>query len=493
MRVLLTMIGCALLVAVWAMKGCETVDATVPVLVGSASEHPESGGREQPSRMGMIPSPLDLPMRRMFDSSLQEQGPEPCRTFDSLIQAMITLGMRMRRAVEQGQAGVAMALNPRAQDLLLEMDRCVPNPEERSLFWLTGLASTSPEPEAGIRRSLCLHFIAAGLDRRWRHREQDGQSFEHLVSSVLGCVTQDEELAQDLGMGLLAGAPFLGAAHEAQVLDIATLSAERPFLVPVAAALLLTLWENLEEAGVRSSGEVASLALLLMEGTNPGCRLAALEFLLLGGEGRFTELAVREIIDRGDEEEACWLASSAAHKMEPRQAVELLESLAAVAGRGLTAAFLVLADRAPQILVAAYDRHLAGDSSPSLRAALVTGVGFRGQARGIDLARLAFGQDPDPGVRSRAMFVLTACAGTSLGEEVLMSALDDPVMGHDASHLGQIALALENLEDTAKSDAIDRVARQILKREELLAGDRERLVQWLARVMPGHWTGRRRE
>jgi hypothetical protein len=233
---------------------------------------------------------------------------------------------------------------------------------------------------------------------------------------------------------------------------------------------------------VRTATDLASVALLFKDDTNPTRRLAALQHLL--GDARYREMVVREVVERRDGRLAREIGLSAARTLAATDAIAVLERVCHLAPQQLTGAFLHLGAGDSSALRQAYEQRLADGTASAFRAELITGAGFTGRAEDIALAQLAFRQDPHPDVRSRAMLVLTAQAGTALGEQTLMAALDDATFSADPARLGQIVLALENLAPGGDPNAIDRVAKRLLVRSELLPGDRSNLEKVLARALP---------
>lgn len=410
----------------------------------------------------------------------------PPPNFDELLAQLVDLALRIRERLEVDDRVTAQALDKQAKALWDELMRCRPPAEEPALFLLGEFLAEDPTPAAEIRRRLCVQLVAEGLTRRLRRFRATGERgpLDHLVTGILATVPGDEALAPALA-GLLTSQPYLGLAHEDQVLDLVAAAAEQAFLVEIATGLLRTLWHNLELIGARTSTELAGLALLFKDDANPSRRLAALQHLLSARGGRFREIVVQEVVQGGDAGLARELGVAASIELDPAEALAVLQRLTPVAGASLMAAFMALGERDEVLLQRAYDEQLALDSDPNLRAELVTGAGFRGTPAAVEMARSAFDHDPDAEVRSRAMFVLTSQAGTALGEATLMAALDDPRFGDDPIRLGQIGLALENLVHHGELNAVDRVGHRLLARQKLLPADRERLEALLRRVLPG--------
>lgn len=174
------------------------------------------------------------------------------------------------------------------------------------------------------------------------------------------------------------------------------------------------------------------------------------------------------------------LGLAAARTLEPSEALMVLQRVATVTTEGITSAFVTLGQRDPQVLRTTYESKLADNTEPGLRAEMITGSGFSRTVDGVELARLAFRADPDPTVRTRAMFVLTANAEQDVREEVLTSALDDAEYSGDPRRLGEIVVALENLARKGITNAVQRLGTRLMSRTDLLPGDRERLAKLLS-------------
>lgn len=405
--------------------------------------------------------------------------------FGQLLEQLVQLAVRLGDAVRDEDRDDAEQVQVEADAVWALLRRCVPPPEESGLFELGVRAGEGPTPTDDLRRRLCLRVIDEGLGWRLRRFEANGdrRPLDQLVDGILAGISGDEALAEPLA-ALLLDQPYLSLAHEDQVLDLVAAAAEHEFLVELASGMLRTLWQNLERSGARSSAELAGLALLFIEDANPSRRLAALTHLLNARGGQFRDVVVANIVRGHDAQLAREVGMAAAVELAPEAALDVLESLSPVGGQRMMAAFMALGERDTIALRRAYDERLARNSDPQMRAELVTGAGFRGTADGVEMARSAFDLDPSAEVRSRAMFVLTAQAGSALGESTLMAALDDVSFSGDPMRLGQIALALENLVGTGEVNAIDRVGHRLLARTELSPPDRKRVEALLKRVLP---------
>ena len=406
--------------------------------------------------------------------------------FAAVLERLVALGVEVHAALERDELERATRADREAQALCEALQVDVGDFDDRALFALLAADEDVSLPAGRVRRDVCRVLLQRGLQRRQRSTQQGGgrAALDALVTSLLRSVPQSERLARELGLQLLADQPYLGLAHEDPVLDIVAQSHDLQFLRPVACALLLTLWHNLERDRVRTGNELQALALLFKDDRNPVRRLAALQRLLEAQDGRFRELVLDEATRSRDPELARALAAAAAQTLAPRDALAVLERLGPLLGVHAMAPFMVLGQREPAVLRAAYETRLAGDVAPALRAELVTGAAFAGGEQGVAIARLAFEHDTAPEVRVRAMFALTAQAGAALGERTLQAALDDPVLGSEPRHLGQIVLALENLARQGEANAVQRVGQRLRARAALLEEDRRTLETLLEQALP---------
>jgi len=225
-------------------------------------------------------------------------------------------------------------------------------------------------------------------------------------------------------------------------------------------------------------------ALIFRIDANPAKRLVAMRYLLVADNGRYREFILQEAIATRDEQLISELTVTAADQLAPREAISALERLSLVTKRPQTMAFMRLSLRDSKVIFDAYEQKLADGTRPDFRAELITAAGFRNGADGLKLAQLAFDHDPDPEVRTRAMFAIAGNADSKTGEKTLMAALDDATFSADPSRLGSIVCALQNLASAGDYNAVDRIGKRLLKRTGLLPGDRRRLELILRRVLP---------
>jgi hypothetical protein len=304
---------------------------------------------------------------------------------------------------------------------------------------------------------------------------------------MLSLLPTRDDLAVELGNGQLADRPYLSIAHEPAVLQLVAMAGEHQFPVATAEALLTTLWRNLQATGTRTSEELAGLAMLLLQEGNESERRAARRRLLL--DDRYRSVLLDHLRTAKDCAEAKALALIAAEQLPAKAALEVL-SLAVSVGAEPAAAFVLLGRRDVSALQQAYEQSLASDLDPKLRDLLVAGVGFSGEPAAIEIAKLAQQSDPDPEVRLRAMFALTANAPAALGESAIQRALDDPQIRSHPQRLGAVVLALDNLARAGEVNAIDRLGQRLRVTDGLTAGARLELEKILARALPGGHTSR---
>ena len=411
-----------------------------------------------------------------------ERGARP--TFEELFGKLVDLGMQQRRLAEQEDMPAARAVNERIQALLTEILDTCPDADGLALQRFSTLPVKARDPQQEVAARACEILLASGLARRQETFKLHGErsALDGLVSMILVTIGNDELHAEPLSEQLV-GKPYLGIAHEPKVMELVRAAARTPWLASIASALLRTLWQNLEAQGLRRPEEIAALALLEKDSESPSTRLAALKTLLAAADGRFRALVEQEVMQKRDAILAKELAAAAALELAPKEALDLLIRLTPIAAGGMIGPFMSLGHRDPALLQDAYERMLAQDVDPRVRAELVTGAGFEG-GENLEIARTAFEHDRDPEVRSRAIFVLTAKAGSTLGEKTLMAALDDRALSSDPVRLTGIVLALENLVG-GDPNVIDRIGRRILARSELTSSDRKKLGELLARSLPG--------
>jgi hypothetical protein len=442
--------------------------AAIETAGGAAAPAPEAAGAPVATAMRQpLPAPPD----------------PPAASFDDYVERLVAIGVATIGALDAGDGAGAQQHDAAARSLLAELLRKVPDPAGRALFHLTGLLAEDTTTAGQVRRRVCVTILELTLDEL--HRTGAHARVEQLVRDLLATIPQEEAFADELGRGLLVDRPWVGTAHEAQILELAALADRSPRLAELASALLLTLWQNLEAGGARTPEQLAGIALLGQEDPAAAIRLASACKLATVQGGRWRDLVVDTIWRTRDTRLAPAVAQQLAAAAPPQVALAALGRLLPLLGTHASAPFLALAGRDARPLADGYEQRLAAGTDAPLRAELVTGAGFAGGARGVALARLAIDADPDPEVRIRALFVLSAQGGTEAAERALAQALDDPAVQRDPRRLGQVVLAFENLARGGDPNATARIGRRLQARQELLSqGDRATLGELLARYLP---------
>ena len=458
-----------------------TVPSVTPKLVDPDPWTPE----ERDDEDSPLPRFIENELRAMVKAGESTPQTGDVADFDALLEQLVAITVAAHHAAKADDGAKIERLEEPGNAILRRILTHVEDPDNKALFKLTGLPSEDTTLRGTARRHLCLGILRRGLERRLMGFETGGSRdpLDHLVQTMLESIPQDEVVAGDLSK-LLTGTRYLGVAHEAPVLDVVALAAEDRYLIPWVTGILQTLWDNLQAEGARTSEELIHLALMFRADANRAKRLVALRHLLVAGGGRYRELVLHEVVSTRDEELCAELTMTVATKLPPQKAITTLERLSMVTTRQLMPAFMTLGEREPRILVEAYERNLADGTRADYRAELVTGAGFGGGSVGLKVARMAFEHDPDPTVRSRAMFALTGQAGAAEGEKILMAALDDPAFAEHPGRLGQVVLALQNLVATGNPNAVDRVGRRLKGMGQLDAEDRRRLEMILERALP---------
>lgn len=398
--------------------------------------------------------------------------------FDAAVDELVTLGMEIHRALERDDEDAAFAANRIAESTVL---RTITAHRDAGTLALDRLVrhQTRTSIACGVRARVLERLL--GDDLRARHARRsvplDGPTLDALVAAMLAFVPATPELADALGGRLLTARPYLGHAHEAAVLELSDRTTELPFLLDVVPGLLRTLWQNIESMGGSPSSRLRGLALLFLEDPNPARRQAAAVRLLADPSHR--GLAVEATIRAGDADLAAAVGRAAATELPATDALDVLSDIHDVGGEGLIPAFVALGMRAPSAMVAAYEQRLADGVGTALRRSLLTAATATLDPAGLAVAELALHSDPDPEIRSRALFALAADPDVRRAEQVLHAALDDPAHRGDPSRAGQVALALRNLAGPGAREARQRVADRLRLHPALGERDRRALEAWL--------------
>lgn len=438
----------------------------------------------EPTHMAEQPPPLLGEEPRPDVEPPRSAVAAPARpSFEDYVARLRTLALATTRAVLAGDVAAAKASDDEARSTLAALLRDHADADERALLGLLDKAAAPTTDEDRAHRTVLLRLVDLGLGRRadrWSGTKDRGE-LDHYVAAMLGSLPQDPSLAQDLGDNRLVGQRWLGSAHEGEVMELVELAGSGGFPIETATGLLVTLWQNLIASGERTSGELANLATLFLGDGNDSKLLAACRHLLL--DPRRRDLVLELVRRRGDAALANKLGMVAGEQLPPGDALAVLGELGTV-GNHLTAGYLAVAARDPDALQRTYEQRLADDSHSEQRGELLTAAGFVAGPAGIELARDALHQDPDPGVRLRAAFVLTAQVPDALGEKALHDLLDDRRIAEDRRYLGGVVMALQNLERAGMVNAIDRLGQR-LRNLPLAERDRNQLELTLARVLPG--------
>lgn len=421
-----------------------------------------------------------------------DQSPEPTPpSYASYVDRLVRMGLATSTLDAAGDPRAAAESDRQARATMTELMERIATAEELAL---DALQSTEAPPASDlpgqIRRQVHNVVLRLGLERRHHASQQDptrAATLTTFVAAMLSLLPASDALATELGDGQLADRPYLSLEHEPAVLHLVAMAGEHRFPAVTAEALLTTLWRNLQAAGARTSDELAGLAMLLLQEGNESERRAARRRLLL--DDRYRSVLLDHLRASKDRTEAKALSLIAAEQLPPKAALDVL-TLAVTIGAEPAAAFVLLGRRDPATLQQAYEQSLASDVEPKLRDLLVAGIGFSGEPLAIEVAKLAQQSDPDPEVRLRGMFALTANAPAALGEAAIQRALDDPQIGNDPQRLSAVVLALDNLARAGEINAIDRLGQRLRMTPGLTTGARLELEKILARALPGGRTSR---
>ncbi len=410
----------------------------------------------------------------------------PPPTFAERIDELVRIGQRTAELAGQDDTAAATASDQRARAQFADLMTAFPDAGERALDLLITLPDGPPEPMANGRRIVLQLVLAAECERREHDAQAAGERSraDALVQALLD-VMPGTAITAEVGEHVLGRQRYLRLAHEPAVLRLVQLAAAEQFSRRIATSLLLTLWDNLQAFGERSSDELSRLALLLLADTDASQRTAACRQLLR--DPRYRGLVIAWLAERSDRAVAHEVAGIAARELPVADALAVLRELSATLPHAPNA-YLVLGFRAPEALADSYRELLAANTHPDVRRDLVTGVGMMRTPIARELAELALHDDPEIAVRLQAVFALTAQGLAEPGERALSTALDDPRIANDPVHLGAIVLALQNLEAAGDANAIERIAQR-LRSLPLAATSREQLAALVRRSVPGQGAG----
>lgn len=406
------------------------------------------------------------------------------RTFSDYVDALVALGMSTAEAKEAGDDDAASEHDQATRSLFGEMMRALVDVDAESLQAfgdLPPIDDAAPGLPRILRQNVLQLALTIGMQRRL-DGAADPSALDALTSGALTTMLARPDLAEPLGKELLVGKPYLGEPHERLVLDLIAASGEGLFAQNIAVQLLSTLWDNLQRSGARTSRDLTSLALLLLDVGNASERLAAARRLVL--DDRCREVVLAHLRRARDPELARAIAMAAATDLPGAAAFSVITQAAEIVGQD-TAPFLTLAQREPGFVRNEYEQRLGSDVTPRVRALLVAGAGFAEGAEGLEVARLAFSSDPDAEVRLRALFVLTGRAADALGEAAVSQALDDPGIGGDPQRLAAVVLAVENLARQGHINAVHRLGERMRAMPTLSLTARTMLDRLLQEHLPG--------
>jgi hypothetical protein len=405
-------------------------------------------------------------------------------TFTARIDALVATGTRTTRFAQADDHEAAARSDDEARAQFAELMALFADAGERAIAMALALPSPSPDADPTIGHRTVLHLVlAADCARRHADRtamRNDGAPIDALTQAALDALPSGPAV-QDVAGRALADQPYLHAVHEPAVLGLVQQAGAGTFPRPLATKLLLTLWDNVQRLGERSSDELSLLALTWLGGDDPSRRTAACRQLL--GDSRYRALVLSWLREKNDDKVAAELAKVAASELEAPEALALLRELTPLLPTAPNA-YLVLGFRAPEALADSYRELLASNTQTQVRADLVTGVGMTTTPLGLEIAQLALANDPSPDVRIQAVFALTARREKALAEAALNQVLDDPLVARDPTRLGALVFALQNLEAADDPNVMQRVGQRLLTLP-LADYSRQLLANLLARAVPG--------
>jgi len=402
--------------------------------------------------------------------------------FAQRVDALAALGESTATYVQHEAMAEARSSDAEAQKQFGELLERYDDAGERSLELLQTIPSAPTEPRDASRRAVLELVLRIECERRFRigDPEQHQTLADDLVAAMLALAPLHQAQAE-LTQHVLDRQPFLGPRHEPAVLELAQFANDG--LVPreVATRLLLTLWDNLQRSGARSSAELTNLALALLGDTDPSKRTAACRHLL--ADLRYRGIVLAWLREHRQSEVAGELVRIAALELAPAEAIAILREVHSLVGPSGSAC-MVLGVREPMALGDAYRDLLASDTHNDLRLDLLSGLSTAAPAQALPVLELAISSDPQPDVRTQAMLTITATAPTTHGEAACTRALEDPAIANDPLRLGVVLFALQNLESAGLVNAVDRLGQR-MRQLPLRSDTRLALEQLLARSLPG--------
>lgn len=470
----LVAIGFVLAFVITSQKPPERADAVSPDATAPATPIQAPGAHE----LAAAPASPEPSARTAAPVS----PPPPELTFEQRIDALVLIGQRTAALAQQDDQAAATASDQEAREVFAALLVHFPDAGERALALLTALPDTPKEPLIHGRRIVLQLVLRTECERRdlAAAAANDRSRIDGLVQAILD-VMPISSVATEAGAFALVDQRFLRACHEPAVLGLVQLAGETKFSREVATKLLLTLWDNLQRFGERSSDEISRLALLLLGDGDPSQRTAACRQLLR--DPRYRNLVLAQLRTQGDLTVAKDLAMLAASELPPAEAVALLRELAPVLPQA-TGQWLALGHRAPDNVADGYRELLAASIQPQVRRDMITGVGMAQTPLGLEIAQFALENDPSVDVREQAVMALSARREDGVGERALQRAIDDAAFAQDPARLAGLVFALQNLESSGQTNAVDRLGQR-LRLLPLHADSRRTLEAILARSLPG--------
>ncbi len=405
----------------------------------------------------------------------------PAPTFEERIDELVRLGQQTAAFAAQDDPDAATESDRIARARFTELMERFQDAGERGLGMVATLHDAK-EPETHGRKIVLQLVVFTECERRNAAAAtlKNRARLDPFVQSILDSLPM-HEAATAVGAFALVQRPFLRACHEPGVLGLVQLAAEERFSREVATRLLLTLWDNMQLAGERTSDELSRLALLHLEHGDPSQRTAAYRQLLK--DERYRNLVLAWLREKNDQGVAHELANLAANELPPKDAIALLRELSPVLSDQATA-FLTLAFRDGNTVADGYRELLAANTHPTLRRDMIIGAGMPNTPLALELSLFALENDPAVEVRVHAVMSLSGRTDAEVGERAIQRALDDPAIANDPVRVGEMVFALQNLEARGHTNAVDRLGQR-LQSMTMLSQSKELLARILSRSLPG--------
>jgi hypothetical protein len=448
---------------------------------------------EVPSNNQSSPGAASTPIERQIsndrsDATAPDKAVDdtaPPLVFRESVAQLCTMGLRTAELAQEDEVEAAQQLNEEVRDLLGNVLSHFADAGERSLAMLVEMSGGPEVSEQSALDNTKLGVLQLLLQAELTRRNQlagiaaDRSRINALVQAILDSMPIGN-LTTEMGNRCLHQAPYLRIAHEPSVLNLLKLAGEDQFPRNVATNMLMTLWDNVKEAGERSSEDLSQLAMLRLDSSDPSEIVAACRQLL--ADEKYRAVVLSWLRDRKDTQIALAIAQIAAKELPVNDGIAVLGELAPLL-KHTRGTYMSLGLRSPHAVSEAYRKHLAANTHPDIRRELIMGVGMIPHAAGLPVAELALANDPSAEVRIQAMYVFTVHATPEACERAINRLLDDPEIANNQSHLGSIVLALQNLE---KGDP-NRIARLGARLQSLPLANYSRasLKEILDRVLPG--------